>query len=119
MAVLNTVILEGRMFQDHEAGALKTSNNGNRYIRFGIAVYQGKNVSPMFVNVTAFNYEADRVASCGKGQTIILQGHLNPSKNKEQKQTGLDVIADTIVCMDKKAEVKVEPQEQESPFPWD
>lgn len=122
MAVLNTVILEGRLFKDHEEGALKTSSNGNRYIKFGIAVFQGKNVSPMFVNVTAFNYEADRIAPCGKGQAVIVHGHLNPTKNKEEKQTGLDVIADIIICMEKKAEPKVEEkpkQTETSVYPWD
>lgn len=117
MAVLNSVVLEGRLFQDFEDGALKTGSNGMRYIKFGVAVYQGKDSSPMFINVTAFNYEADRVSKCGKGQTVIIQGHLNPIRNKEKKQTGTEVIADIIICMDRKAQPKVEPQEEV--YPWD
>lgn len=116
MAVLNNLTLEGRLTSD--TGEVSTSNGGNKYIRANIATNMGKDKKPMFMNVIAMGYEAERLAKTPKGTKIIVQGGLTPNNNKEGAQIGVNVLADIVIVVPKEEKV-VQEKVEETAFPWD
>jgi single-strand DNA-binding protein len=119
--MINHITLEGRLFKD--ANDLNKSKAGKSYISFGLCVSRGKEENPMFINVTAFGFNAENVAKFGKkGSTIIVSGNLAPIYSSQNKQTGINLLADQITIVPKRNEEfasNVSEVEDVAVYPWD
>lgn len=86
----NKFMAMGRMTSDIE---LKTSQSGNLYGYFGIAINNGENERTDFFNCTAFGKTADFIGKYfTKGSLILIEGSIKTSEYTE-KDTGKKRIA--------------------------
>jgi single-stranded DNA-binding protein len=118
--MINNVALEGRFLKDTDE--VRKSSTGNSFVSFTICVSRKKDEAPMFVNCTAFGFQADRVAKLGKkGCTALISGNLSPAVNKEGKQIGLNLLVDQMSIFSKNnvmAEDTPTISNDDSVFPW-
>ncbi len=78
---MNRIVLTGRVTADPE---LKTSNNGTKYTRFGIAVAKPRDREKVdFFNCTAFGELAEKVICryAKKGTMVGIDGNIEFTKD--------------------------------------
>lgn len=104
MGMINQVILEGRFLKDPDN--LKTSASNKSYISFSLAIPRGKDEQPLFVNCTAFGFDAEKVVKTGrKGSPVVLSGFLAPVISKDGKQSGMSILINSITIYPKKSDL--------------
>ena len=80
---LNTITIVGRLTANPE---LKTSQAGNSYVRFGLAVSHGKD-DTSFINCTAFGKTSENISKyVSKGHRLGISGYLK--QNRWQTNSG-------------------------------
>src|SRR5712692_9424139 len=102
MATFNQVTFIGRAGKMPE---LKVTKEGTPYLRFSLAVDQGKEQKPMWLNIVCWNELAERMNTfLYKGAPVFVQGRLQmrsyEDKNKIER-VSIEVIASTIQLLEK------------------
>jgi single-strand DNA-binding protein len=113
MATLNQCSFIGHLGKDPE---LNVTSDGKPYTKFSIAVDQGKDKKPMWLNITTWDKLAERMEQyLYKGAQVFVQGQLQISIFTDKKGTerqAVDIRASNVQLLDKKAE---NADEQEAP----
>ncbi len=78
---LNSVTVEGRLGKDPE---MKTTAQGKKIAKVSMAIYQGKEKQPMWVQVAAWEKMADCLMECVKGDSIVVIGDLGQDTWKDK-----------------------------------
>src|SRR5260370_34661263 len=103
MASFNQCQFIGRLGKDPE---LTVTPNGNPVNKFSLAVDQGKDQKPMWLNVTAWEKLAEIVEKYAlKGMQVFVQGKLvmRPYKDKSGvDRQSIDIVASTVQLLEKK-----------------
>ena len=111
MATLNQVLFIGRIGKDPEE--LKVTSEGKPYIQFSLAVDQTTSKDALWLQVTAWDKNAEAVEKyTRKGTVVFVQGKLHIQKYKDKQQverTSVEVSASNVQILDKK------PKEDELP----
>jgi single-strand DNA-binding protein len=113
MATLNQCSFIGHLGKNP---VLEVTSDGIPYSKFSIAIDQGKDKKPMWLNVTCWDKLAERMEQyLYKGAQVFVQGRLQIStftgKDKVERQA-VDIVASNVQRLDKKAE---NADEQEAP----
>ena len=106
MATLNQIMLIGRLGKDPEQ--LKVTGEGKAYIQFSLAVDQGKSQEAMWLNVTAWEKQAEAVEKYArKGTLVFVQGKLQMKKYKDKttqaERLSVEISASNVQILEKKA----------------
>jgi len=110
----NQVTFIGRLGKDPE---MNYTPNGKAVTKFSLAVDQGKDQKPMWLNIVCWNELAERMNQyLHKGIPVFVQGRLGMRTYTDSKQVerlAIDVTASTIQVLEKRqaASPTVEPQE--------
>lgn len=103
MATLNQCSFIGHLGKDPE---LSVTPNQKPVTKFSLAVDQGKDQQPMWLNVTCWDKLAEFVEMyANKGSLVFVQGRLvlRPYKDKHGiDRTAVDIIATTVQLLEKK-----------------
>ena len=103
MASFNQVQFIGRLGKDPE---LTVTPTGKPVTKFSLAVDQGKDQKPMWLNVTAWEKLAEIVEKyTSKGMQVFVQGKLvmRPYKDKNGvDRQSIDIVATVVQMLDKK-----------------
>jgi single-strand DNA-binding protein len=117
MATFNQCSFIGRLGKDPE---MNYTPNGNAVTKFSLAVDQGKDQKPLWLNILCWNELAERMNEyLHKGQLVFVQGRLvvRPYKDKQQvERTIIEIVASSVQILEK--DKKVEPAESESEEPF-
>src|SRR6266851_6361310 len=102
MAQFNQVTFIGRLGRDPEMNYTPT---GKPNTKFSLAVDQGKEQKPMWLNIVCWNELAERMNTfLYKGAPVFVQGRLQlrsyEDKNKIER-VSIEVIASTIQLLEK------------------
>ena len=105
MATLNQCSFIGRLGKDPD---LSYTPSGKPITKFSIAIDQGKEQKPTWLNITCWNELAERMHQyLYKGAQVFVQGRLQintyTDKQKEEK-TAVEIVAANIQLLDKKAD---------------
>jgi single-strand DNA-binding protein len=104
MATYNSVQLIGRLGQDPTFNVIPS---GKPVAKFSLAIDQGKEQKPMWVNIVAWEKLAEIVEQyAAKGMQVFVQGRLQmrPYTDKEGVQrVSVEVIASTVQLLEKLA----------------
>jgi single-strand DNA-binding protein len=103
MATFNQCSFIGRLGKDPE---LQVTASGKPYTRFSLAVDQGKDQQPMWLNVTTWDKLAETVEQYAtKGMQVFVQGKLQIrsyiDKDKVTRQA-IDIVAFTVQLLEKR-----------------
>jgi single-strand DNA-binding protein len=103
LATFNQCSFIGRLGKDPE---LQVTANGKPYTRFSLAVDQGKDQQPMWLNVTTWDKLAETVEQYAtKGMQVFVQGKLQirsyTDKDKVNRQA-IDIVAFTVQFLEKR-----------------
>lgn len=94
MGTLNQCSFIGNVGKDPEQ---QTTEKGKTYIRFSLAVDQGKEALPLWLSVTCWNEHAERIQTLlHKGSLVFVQGRLQVQAYTDKTGTerqGVDIIA--------------------------
>src|SRR6266516_5713139 len=105
MATFNQCQFIGRLGKDPE---LTVTSNGKPVTKFSLAVDQGKDQPPMWLNVTTWDKLAETVEMYAhKGMQVFVQGRLQLRSYKYKNgidRTAVDIIATTVQLLDKRQE---------------
>jgi single-strand DNA-binding protein len=112
MATFNQVTFIGRVGKMPE---LHVTREGTPYLRFSLAVDQGKDQKPMWLNVVCWQELAERVEKLlFKGAPLFVQGRLQmrtyTDKNKMER-VAVDVVASIVQVLEKRKAEDVIPDE--------
>ena len=94
---MNKVLLNGRLTNDSK---VNTTPNGRKYIRNALAVsrdFKNKNggYDVDFIDFVLFDSSAEYLEKyCHKGDTIILEGHLQVNQYKDSKK--LEIMGEKV-----------------------
>jgi single-strand DNA-binding protein len=102
MATFNQVTFIGRLGKDPD---MNYTPNGKPVTKFSIAVDQGKEQKPMWLNISCWNELAERMNSfLYKGALIFVQGRLQlrtyTDKSNIERQA-LEVVAQAVQVLEK------------------
>ncbi len=102
MATLNQCSFIGRLGKDP---ALEVTSEGKPYTKFSLAVDQGKDQEPLWLNITCWGELAETMERLlYKGAQVFVQGKLKRSsykgKDKVERQP-LEITATIIELLDK------------------
>ena len=85
---------------------LKVTSEGKPYYRFSLAVDQGKDAEPMWLNIVCWQELAERADQLlFSGAHIFVQGRLQLRKYKDKnkiERIAVEIVATTIQLLDKK-----------------
>jgi single-strand DNA-binding protein len=103
MATFNQVTFIGRVGKMPE---LHVTREGTPYLRFSLAVDQGKEQKPMWLNIVCWQELAERVEKLlFTGAPLFVQGRLQmrayTDKNKMER-VAVDVVASTVQVLEKR-----------------
>jgi single-strand DNA-binding protein len=103
MATFNQVTCIGRAGKMPE---LKVTKEGTPYLRFSLAVDQGKEQKPMWLNIVCWQDLAERVEKLlFTGAALFVQGRLQKrtytDKNRMEREA-FDIVASTIQLLERK-----------------
>jgi single-strand DNA-binding protein len=103
MATLNQCFFIGRAGKMPE---LKVTKQGMPYLRFSLAVDQGKDQKPMWLNVVCWQELAERLEKLlFKGAPLFVQGRLQmrtyTGKDKIER-VAVDIVASIVQVLEKK-----------------
>src|SRR5712692_7839852 len=111
MATFNQVTFIGRAGKMPE---LKVTKEGTPYLRFSLAVDQGKEQKPMWLNIVCWQELAERMNTyLYKGAQVFVQGRLQISTFTDKhgvERQAVDIVASNIQLLDKKADSVDEPE---------
>ena len=111
MATLNQCSFIGHLGKDP---VLDVTSEGTPFTKFSIAVDQGKDKKPMWLNITTWDKLAERMEQfLYKGAQVFVQGQLQISTFTDKKGTerqAVDIRASNVQLLDKK-----QTDEQEAP----
>src|SRR5947209_351291 len=103
MATFNQCQFIGHLGKDPE---LSVTNNGKPVTKFSLAVDQGKDQQPMWLNITCWDKLAETVEQYArKGMLVFVQGRLVLRQYKDRNQIdriAVDIIANTVQLLEKK-----------------
>ena len=104
MATFNQVTFIGRAGKMPE---LKVTKEGTPYLRFSLAVDQGKEQKPMWLNVVCWQELAERLEKLlFKGAPLFVQGRLQmrtyTDKQSKAERVAVDIVASTVQLLEKK-----------------
>lgn len=109
MATLNQCSFIGHLGKDPE---LSVTNTGKPVTKFSLAVDQGKDQQPMWLNITTWDKLAETIERYArKGALVFVQGRLviRPYKDKNGiDRIAIDIVATTVQLLEKKQSDKVE-----------
>jgi single-strand DNA-binding protein len=105
MATFNQAQFIGRLGKDPE---LNVTSSGKPYTRFSLAVDQGKDQSPLWLNIVTWDKLAETVEMYAhKGMQVFVQGKLQvrsyTDKDKVNRQA-IEIIAFTIQLLEKRSD---------------
>src|SRR5258708_4869148 len=96
---------------------LEVAKEGAPLTKFSLAVWQGKNIETMWLNVVCWNELAEKAErELDKGSKVFVQGRLQMKSYTDKqgiKRQSLDLVATTVQPLDKKADT---PEEQGNPL---
>lgn len=102
MAHFNQVTFIGRLGKEPE---LSYTPNGKPVTKFSLAVDQGKEQKPMWLNILCWNELAERMNQfLTKGSQVLVQGRLQVRAyldGQKHERQAIEVIASTVQCLDK------------------
>lgn len=102
MAQFNQVTFIGRLGRDPEMSYTPT---GKPVTKFSIAVDQGKEQKPMWLNIVCWNELAERMNQfLYKGAPTFVQGRLQVRSYEDKQKIGrvsIEVIASTVQLLEK------------------
>src|SRR5947209_9222919 len=102
MATFNQCFFLGRLGKDPE---MNYTPSGKAVTKFSLAVDQGKDQKPLWLNIVCWNELAERMNEyLSKGQLIFVQGRLvqrsYQDKNKVER-VAIEIIASTVQMLEK------------------
>jgi single-strand DNA-binding protein len=105
MATLNQCSFIGRLGKDPEQ--LKVTGEGKPYIQFSLAVDQAKSQDAMWLNVTAWEKQAEAVEKhAAKGALVFVQGKLQLKKYKDKtsqaERLSVEISASNVQILEKR-----------------
>ena len=104
MATLNQWFGIGRLGKDPDE--IKVTSDGKAYVQFSLAVDQGKSQEAMWLNVTAWEKQAEAVEKyAGKGTLVFVQGKLQMKKYKDKSQAerlSVEINATNVQILEKR-----------------
>src|SRR6266699_5051825 len=118
MATFNQVQFIGRLGKDPE---LNVTSNRKPYTRFSLAVDQGKDQSPLWLNIVTWDKLAETVEMYAhKGMQVFVQGKLQvrsyTDKDKVNRQA-IEIVAFTIQLLEKRSDgAKTSTPTEDDPF---
>ena len=114
MATFNQCQFIGRLGKDPE----QTVINGSPVTKFSLAVDQGKDQKPLWLNITTWDRLAEVVKQYArKGMQVFVQGKLVLRSYQDKNQAdrvALDIIATTVQLLEKR-----QSKEEEIPLDFD
>ena len=119
MATLNQCSFIGRLGKDPE---LSYTPNAKAVTKFSLAVDQGKDQKPLWLNIVCWNDLAERMNEyLNKGQLVFVQGKLVQRSyvDKNQvKRVATEIVASTVQMLEKGTKPMPESDEstEETPF---
>ena len=106
--MINNVVLVGRICADPE---LRYAATGTAIATFTLAVNRRKQGEVDFINIVAFQKQAESCAQyLAKGSLIAIEGRIQVRKyeNKDgQKRTAVEVVANSVQFLDSKKQQRV------------
>jgi single-strand DNA-binding protein len=103
MATLNQIMLIGRLGKDPTS--LQVTKEGKPFIRFSLAVDQSPGQDAMWLNVTAWEKQAEAVEKYArKGTLVFVQGRLQMKKYKDKSQVerlSIEINATNVQLLEK------------------
>jgi single-strand DNA-binding protein len=109
MATLNQCSFIGRLGKDPE---LTVTASGKPVTKFSLAVDQGKDQPPLWLNITTFDKLAEIVEMYAhKGVQVFVQGRLVLRQYKDKNgidRMAVDIIATTVQLLEKKQNGKAD-----------
>jgi single-strand DNA-binding protein len=121
MATLNQCSFIGHLGRDPE---LTVTNTGKPLTKFSLAVDQGKDQPPMWLNITTWDKLAELVERYAhKGSLVFVQGRLvlRPYQDKNKvDRIAIDIVATTVQLLEKKQSGKADtdiPVDFDTPVP--
>lgn len=117
MAQFNQVTVIGRLGRDPD---MNYTPNGKPTTKFSIAVDQGKEQKPMWLNVVCWNELAERINTLVyKGAPVFVQGRLQvrtyTDKSKVER-TSIEVVASTVQLLEKPRSTPASPPDESDPL---
>src|SRR6266567_4948634 len=104
MATLNQWFGIGRLGKDPDE--IKVTSDGKAYVQFSLAVDQGKSQEAMWLNVTAWEKQAEAVEKYAhKGTSVFVQGKLQMKKYKDKSQAerlSVEINATNVQILEKR-----------------
>jgi single-strand DNA-binding protein len=118
MATFNQCSFIGRLGKDPE---MTYTPNAKPVTKFSLAVDQGKDQEPLWLNIVCWNELAERMHEyLGKGQLVFVQGRLvmrSYTDKKQAKRVALEIVASTVQMLEKSNKAAPEPEPSEDvPF---
>lgn len=105
MATFNQCSFIGRLGKDPE---LQVTPTGKAYTKFSVAVDQGKEQQPMWVNVTTWDKLAETVERYAyKGVQVFVQGRLQLRSYQDKEgatRQAVDITASVVQLLERKPE---------------
>jgi single-strand DNA-binding protein len=105
MATLNQVMFIGRLGKDPTS--LQVTKEGKPFIRFSLAVDQSPSQEAMWLNVTAWEKQAEAVEKYArKGTLVFVQGRLQLKKYKDKttqvERLSVEINATNVQLLEKR-----------------
>ena len=104
MATLNQCLFIGRLGKDPTT--LQVTKEGKPFVRFSLAVDQGKSQEAMWLNVICWDKVAEAVDKYArKGTSVFVQGRLQMQKYKDKAQVerlSVEINAGNVQLLEKK-----------------
>src|SRR5690349_6635749 len=105
MATLNQCSFIGRLGKDPE---LQVTPTGKAYTKFSLAVDQGKEQQPIWLNVTTWDKVAETVERYAyKGVLVFVQGRLQLRSYQDKEgvtRQAVDITASVVQLLERKPE---------------
>jgi len=102
MATLNQCSFIGRLGKDPE---LTVTSDGKPYTKFSIAVDQGKDQKPLWLNIVCWEKLAETIEKYAKkGMQVFVQGRLQLRSYKDKKDVerqAVEIVATIVQILDK------------------
>ncbi len=105
MATLNQCLFIGRLGKDPTT--LQVTKEGKPFVRFSLAVDQGKSQEAMWLNVICWDKVAEAVDKYArKGTSVFVQGRLQMQKYKDKttqaERLSVEINATNVQILEKK-----------------
>jgi single-strand DNA-binding protein len=114
MATLNQCLFIGRLGKDPTS--LQVTKEGKTFLRFSLAVDQGKGQEAMWLNVICWDKVAEAVDKyASKGISVFVQGRLQiqkyTDKSTQAERLSVEINATNVQILEKRSKEEVLPDE--------